>query len=128
MRDLPNGAALLALARDLLLTELLPLLPEDRRLDARLVANAMVIAEREATAGAEPVAAIEQELELLYRDSPQAGRRGGEGDPLRRFAQDLRRGAFAGPRQRAARAILWRLTVARLRDGNPRFLAANGFS
>ena len=47
---------------------------------------------------------------------------------LRRFAADLRNGAFetSEPRERAARAILWRMTIARLRAGNPDFLAANG--
>ena len=45
-----EAPALLALARDLLLDELLPLLPPERRRDARLVANCMAIAEREATA------------------------------------------------------------------------------
>jgi hypothetical protein len=27
----------------------------------------------------------------------------------------------------AARAILWRLTIEKLREGNPHFLAVNGF-
>jgi hypothetical protein len=45
------------------------------------------------------------------------------------FARDLRAGAFEGePRERHAREILWRLTIAKLRDANPRFLNANGFS
>jgi hypothetical protein len=49
---------------------------------------------------------------------------------LRRFAADLRNGAFetSEPRQSAARAILWALTVAKLREGNPQFLAANGIA
>jgi len=147
MHDLPNGAALLALARDVLLGELLPFLPEERRLDARLVANAMAIAEREVEAGDTP-ASIVRELETLYNDSPhpnpppQAGeggaRRAGDGRVgvdvaaplLSRFARDLRASAFtASPeRERAARAILWHLTIAQLRAGNPRFLAANGLA
>ncbi|MBV9016335.1 MAG: phosphotransferase family protein [Alphaproteobacteria bacterium] len=47
---------------------------------------------------------------------------------LRRFARDLRNGAFeSSPSQEsAARAILWRLTIARLREANPQFLAAHG--
>ena len=45
-----EAPALLALARDVLLNELLPLLPPERRLDARLVANCMAIAAREAAA------------------------------------------------------------------------------
>src|SRR5439155_22549362 len=66
--------------------------------------------------------------------APPWPKRGGEGASLdsllRRFAADLRNGAFetSGPRQNAARAILWALTVAKLREGNPQFLAANGIA
>ena len=120
MRDLPSGAALLALARDVLVNELTPLLPEERRPDALLVAKCMAIAQREAEAPAEEGRAILREIELLC----------GPGlDVLRRFAYDLRVGAFESskPHDRAARAILWRLTLAKLRQANPEFLAANGF-
>src|SRR6516162_9121575 len=120
MRDLPSGAALLPLARDLLVNELMPLLPEERRPNALLVAKCMAIAQREAEAPAEEGRAILREIELLC----------GPGlDVLRRFAYDLRVGAFESskPHDRAARAILWRLTVAKLRQSNPEFLAANGF-
>ena len=125
MRDLPTGPALLALARDVLLNELMPLLPPTVHLDARLVANSMAIAEREAISCAAPEERILRELKELYGE-------GGEGEQglLRRFAHDLRAGAFeeGEPRERHAREILWRLTVAKLRDANPRFLNANGFS
>ena len=120
MRDLPSGAALLALARDVLMGELIPLLPEECRPDALLVAKCMAIAAREAEAAAEEGRAILREIELLC----------GQGvDALRRFAYDLRIGAFESsePHDRAARAVLWRLTVAKLRQSNPEFLAANGF-
>jgi hypothetical protein len=52
-----------------------------------------------------------------------------ENELLRRFAADLRAGAFdrCASRVRIARAILWRLTILKLREGNPGFLAANGF-
>ena len=48
---------------------------------------------------------------------------------LRRWAADLRAGAFEiiEARGRTARAILWRLTILKLREGNPQFLDANGF-
>jgi hypothetical protein len=120
MRDSPSGPVLLALARNVLTTELLPLLPEERRPDALLVANCMAIAEREAEARAEAAPAIVREIETLCGQRP---------DVLRRFAHDLRIGAFENlqPRDRAARAILWRLTIAKLRQSNPKFLAANGF-
>jgi hypothetical protein len=120
MRDLPSGPALLALAHDVLVDELMPLLPEERRQDGRLVAKCIAIAMQEAEAPAEEERALLREIELLC----------GQGvDALRRFAHDLRIGAFesSAPHDRAARAILWRLAVAKLRQSNPEFLAANGF-
>jgi len=150
MADLPPGPALLAAARDVLLNDLLPLLPAERRLDALLVANCMAIAEREAAADAQAAEAIDREPELLYgspalthparRPGSPLSRIAGEGaersaagegaaEPMRRFARDLRIGAFENSPDREARtrAILWRLTIAKLRLANPRFLAANGF-
>jgi hypothetical protein len=120
MRNLPSGLALLALARDVLLNELMPLLPEERRPDARLVAKCMAIAEREAETGASP----EHELRLLYSATTDTD------GLLARFARDLRIGAFENSpdREVCARAILWQLTVVELRRSNPEFLAANGFA
>jgi aminoglycoside phosphotransferase (APT) family kinase protein len=120
VRDLPSGAELLALGRELLLDELLPLLPAAREREARLVATAMAIAEREAQAGDAPADEIAARLVEFY---------GPGADLLRRLARDLRAGAFetCEARGRAARAILWRMTMLKLREGNPGFLTANGF-
>lgn len=147
MHDLPRGPALLSLARDVLVNDVLPLLPQERRLDALLVANCMAIAAREADAGDSP--SIVRELKLLSAPlTPALSPLGGErerpapregevlahedesAELLRRFAAELRIGAFENSprREAAARAILWRMTVARLRLANPRFLAANGFA
>src|SRR5215831_557972 len=134
MHDLPSGPALLALARDVLLNDLMPLLPQDRRLDALLVANSMAIAEREAIEGEAPAQAVIRELESLYGDATLThpalwagsplSRIAGEGrlQLLRRFAADLRSGAFehAEAHGSDARAVLWRLTIAKLRCANPR--------
>jgi hypothetical protein len=144
MRDRPEAPALLALARDVLVNDLLPLLPAERRLNARLVANCLAIAEREAAADAATAEAIRCELEVLYlgttltHQAVPAGSgsplsRAGEGaaaESWRRFARDLRNGGFENSPERMAqaRAILWRLTIAKLRLANPRFLAANGLS
>jgi len=119
MSDLPSGAALLALARDVLTSELMPLLPEERLPDALRVARCMAIAQRLISVGAGAVEIPELML----------GGFRGFGLPLRRFACELRIGAFENSRDReaCARAILWRLTVAKLRRSNPEFLAANGF-
>jgi hypothetical protein len=118
MRDLPESRDLLALARELLLDELLPLLPPERARDAHLIATSMAIAAREA-AGEGWQEEITGLLTEFY----------GEAGSLVRFAADLRNGAFetSPSRETVARAILWRLTIAKLREGNPHFLAANGF-
>jgi aminoglycoside phosphotransferase (APT) family kinase protein len=59
--ELPEGSVLLAEARRMTIEELLPLLPEERRYDARMVANAMAIAGRELSALRPPA----PELKLL---------------------------------------------------------------
>ena len=118
MRDLPTSRDLLALARELLMDELLPLLPPERERDAHLIATAMAIAAREAAREGWQEA-VGSALSAFY---------GGAGS-LARLAADLRNGAFetSPSRMAAARAILWRLTMEKLREGNPQFLAANGF-
>ena len=147
--DMPAGPGLLALARKVLTEDLLPLLPPECQLNARLVANCMAIAEREAAGNDTTFAALLGHLETLYRDedlsrcagpslSSQCGERVGvRGEPendaaalWRRFARDMRIGTFENSPERAApaRAILWRMTIARVRLANPRFLAANGFA
>lgn len=134
MRDLPTGLDLMALARRLLLEEILPLVPEERRPDLHLAATSMVIAAREAENGDGPLGEIRDLLAEFYAERPvkREGERGDAGlaDLLLRLAGDLRRGEIqtSGSRERAARAILWRLTILKLREGNPQFLAAHGIA
>src|ERR1051326_8823394 len=128
MRDRPSGLELLELGRSLLLDELLPLVPADRRRDVHLLATAIGIALREVDAGDGPAQAIQSELAALYEAHEAGGVDGPPDGLLRRFAADLRNGAFETSQghERAARAILWRLAVLRLHEGNPQFLAAHG--
>jgi aminoglycoside phosphotransferase (APT) family kinase protein len=130
IHDLPKGAALLALARDVLLNDLTPLLPAERRLDALLVANCMAVAEREAGVDIGAAEAIGRELESLLGREASAPSSEGPAAILRRFACELRNGAFENSpeREARARAILWRLAIDKLRLANPKFLAANGFA
>src|ERR1700688_4691979 len=111
MRDLPSGAALSALGRDLI-DELLPLLPPERDRELRLVATAMAIAERETIAGDAPQREVLGLLAEFYRCSES----GPDDALLGRFAADLRAGTFdaCDARLQAARAILWRLTMLKL--------------
>jgi hypothetical protein len=48
LREPPEAPDLLAIARDVLLNDILPALPPDKAFAARMVANAMAIAAREA--------------------------------------------------------------------------------
>ena len=170
MRDLPTGAALLALAREVLVEDVLPLLPEEARIKTRLIATCMAIAEREAAIGEVAAEEFRDDLLAFYADAeasfrvlraqrqenpvrlrpqppvpeaqtgaaeplsqPDSASRGDGGKRaalMRRFALDLRKGSFEKSESldRAARAILWRLTIAKLREGNPGFLAANGIN
>lgn len=134
MRDLPTSGDLLALARETLLDELTPLLPPERRRDAHLVATVMAMIAREA-AGEGWQGEVARALAEFYEavgphPDPLAAGGEGEGWLLARLAADLRNGAFETSPSRAAasRAILWRLTIEKLREANPHFLAANGFS
>ncbi|MDP2227209.1 MAG: DUF6285 domain-containing protein, partial [Moraxellaceae bacterium] len=65
MREQPDGAELLAVARELLRKELLPLLPKDRAYEALMIANAMSIAERQLRAGDAPQHTEQQVLSML---------------------------------------------------------------
>jgi hypothetical protein len=109
MRDRPDGPTLAALAGEALARD------EDRD----LVARALAIAEREAVTGTEPLAACRAALAKRY----------GEGDIealLQRFADDIRAGVFdaLGPPRDAARRLLWAMTLQKLRESNPEYLAA----
>jgi hypothetical protein len=133
MRDLPDSLDLLALGRELLLDELLPLLPAERRRDVHLIATVMAIVAREAKGEGGWQQEVAGLLGEFYGDRGTAAEPEAEefdGVLLRRLAQDLRNGAFetSPSRAAAARAILWRLTIAKLREGNPHFLAENGFN
>jgi hypothetical protein len=110
LREEPHAADLLATAREVLLNDLLPALPPDKAFAARMVANAMAIAGRDAT----------QEAwvpEALARMAALAG------DP-RGFAAAIRAGRFdpGMPDHAAAAALLDDLTRARCVVSAPRAL------
>ena len=68
MRDLPSSLDLLALARELLLDELVPLLSPERRREAHLIATTIAIAAREAKAGEGWQREIEDALADFYAE------------------------------------------------------------
>lgn len=116
MRELPTGPDLLAIAREVLLAELLPHLPEGQVLAARMIANAMAIAGREAAQDPS------WQQEALARMRSLAGE---VADPLREFAAAIRAGRFdpGTPRHAQAAALLRDITRARCSVSAPRALA-----
>src|SRR3546814_7571690 len=73
MPDRPNGAELLEIARQVLRQELLPLIPEEHKLDALMVANTMAIAARELESGEAQRRETLTDLAVLYGEAPRPG-------------------------------------------------------
>jgi hypothetical protein len=110
LREEPLAPDLLAIARAVLLDDLLPALPADKAFAARMVANAMAIAAREATQD-------DWESVMLARMAALAG------DP-RAFATAIRGGRFdpGTPGHKEAAALLDDLTRARCAVSAPKAL------
>lgn len=102
----PHAPELLEVARATLLAEILPALPEAQRLAARMVANAIGIAAREAALDREARAA------LLARAAVLTGH---ATDPLRALAAAIRAGAFDPGTEHHAEAAALLHDLARLR-------------
>ena len=108
LREEPAAPDLLAIARDVLLKDLLPALPADKAFAARMVANAMAIAARDAAQDAAWEAAA---LARMPGDA-------------RAFAAAIREGRFdpGTPGHREAAALLDEITRARCAVSAPRAL------
>jgi len=127
MRDKPDGAVLLDLARAVLAEELLAELPESARYRARMVANAMAIAAREISGGKRTQEAERDALAALYDEAPTpAGRADTEelDEALTRLNWWLAAEIRAGRRDGDARvhALLQESVRGRLRLANPKAL------
>jgi Domain of unknown function (DUF6285) len=109
MRDAPDGPTLLALAQQ----------AQRRGEDPALVGRAISIAAREAAAGDAPVDAIRATLVRRYGTGPIEALLG-------KFATEIRAGVFdaPGPERDAACRLLWEITVRKLAESNPEYLAA----
>ena len=118
MRDLPTGPELAALAEEWAAPSG-SLAPGERALGLRMIERCRAIAAREAKFGDAALAPMRAALAGLY----------GAGDPAVQFARladDIRAGRFdAGAKRAEVRALLWALTRQKLRESNPRFLAAH---
>ena len=127
MNNLPEGADLLRIARETLLAEIKPVVPEHARYSLAMIANAMAIAARELEAGERPAIEALARLDAIYAET----HRELHGEALmhalkeqeRRLVQDIRGGRFDAGAQRAALLAHLEETVnARLAISNPKYL------
>jgi hypothetical protein len=133
----PDARALLDIAHETLLEQLLPLLDGDARYQALMIANAMAMAMREltptATNPSDKPAPAAQLLASLYGQDDEASiasrteaTRATRATPARwerRFARDLRDGELSEDRQAVVRQLLRVDIESRLAVSNPRRLA-----
>jgi hypothetical protein len=121
MRDRPAGADLLAIARETLLREVVPGLPEERRMAALMVARAIEIAQREAAAGDGATRAAVAAVAALYGEAAPGGEPATAWRNLAsRLARDLRVRALDPAQRIAAWQALFAHADARLAESNPR--------
>ena len=130
MRNRPNAADLLAIARKTFLSSLVPHLPDEDRYTALMVANAMANAEREIAAGDGPLDAELARLRAIYPSVPASA------DPVavqldrfnRQLAVDLRQGSPMKDRARREKVHMHLVLTAieRVREANPKYLKSEG--
>ncbi|MBI2312175.1 MAG: hypothetical protein HYU77_06730 [Betaproteobacteria bacterium] len=130
MYDQPRGNDLLAIARETLIDEVLPALPEDKRYAGLMVANAMAIAAREAELGPE---AWRVEYRLLCGYFQEAEEPGLEQAALASRVRELNarlageiRAETVSLEEGRLRQVLDEITRMKLRVSNPRALKAEG--
>ena len=120
MKVEPGAADLLAIARETILGEIAPALPEPQRYAALMAANALAIATRDLAAPADGAGELARIAALLRgEEAPQSLREGNA-----RLAARIRAGAFdEGPARERLLAHLHATVRARLAVSNPRALA-----
>lgn len=129
MREQPQGQNLLSIARSTLLEKVVPLLPQDQRYNALMVANAMAIALRQWDAGDSwqqdelvrlrvllGVSGLSEEVQNGQQDLQTALIAAN-----RALAHKIRHGDFDAPSQPVAELLEW-LAVQRVRESAPKVL------
>ena len=110
MRNNPDAAGLLHVARETILNELLELLPEERRYAMRMAANALAIAARETETGEADLVKELRLLSELYGEDVVQAAGANLHDRIakmnKRFARDIRDGIFDGACAQGVQALL----------------------
>ncbi len=91
MNDRPDAAELISIARQTLLSEVLPDAKSEHLYALRMIANALGIAARELEAQEADIAVETQGLDAFYGDARNSGDLQARN---RQLARDIRRGAF----------------------------------
>jgi hypothetical protein len=126
MKVEPSAADLMAIAREAILSEIAPALPEDRRYAALMAANALAIAGRELAAGPSAAAEIARIGALLGDWIPPADEAAALREGTTVLARRIREGRFDdGEARRRLLEHLAETTRSRLAVSNPRALARN---
>ncbi len=113
-------AHLLHAARGVLMNDILPLLPDARKYDARMVAHAMSIAERGITEGAWSHMAAQAAITRFYAEArfPPPPR----GAEIAGLARDIRQGSFTAHARQQLTSLVDYLLRMTLRVNNPKRL------
>ena len=116
INDEPDARGLVAIALQTFRDSILPAVPAEHRFEALMIANALSIVERELATAPEPV--------LAAAVGGLIGETGDLETLTPQLCAAIDTGAFDTPeRQAELRAVLWKLTEARLSVSNPRLLA-----
>lgn len=125
MRDRPNAADLLDIARETIERSILPALAPALRYTGLMVVNALANAQREIEAGEAPLDAALRRLAKLYGEAPTAAGADAVRTALdrlnRRLVADLRAGRLDG--NAAIAAHLLAAAADAVRETNPKYLA-----
>lgn len=116
----PDASELLSAARETLMKELFPLVPENRHYEIRMIASAMGIAAREAE---QREAATQEEISLCSRLLPETVVVGttSQDEARRALARAIRAGQFDQEAQGSAlHEALQQMVLSALRISNPR--------
>ena len=130
MHELPNGAALLDIAREVLRTQLMEVLPPAQKHLALMVANAMAIAQRELAQGEQ---GQQRELAALSGlmaspDGPGGGDAAARLQTLYRLLAGAIRAGMADPGtplHPKLRAFLLDASLAKVAVSNPKYLGSS---
>ncbi len=116
MRDQPDGANLLQIARAEFLRDVLPILPAEKKYKALMIANAMAIARRQFHDTGEMSATEARRVAALLTDTPD--------DMHATLCEKIREGIFdpGSDNHRQMFDVLTLMTLSRLAETNPRFL------